>query len=73
VVVLSKEMNRKAFGGVNSVGKSIVWHDREFRVIGVLDDFEPLPKYYDVSNGSFHGHGWRVRPLRLGTGARARQ
>jgi putative ABC transport system permease protein len=22
-------------------------------VIGVLDDFEPLPKYFDVSNGSF--------------------
>jgi len=53
VVVLSKELNQKAFGGVNSVGKSIVWHDRQFRVIGVLDDFEPLPKYYDVSNGSF--------------------
>ena len=53
VVVLSKETNQKAFGGENSVGKSIMWHDRQFRVIGVLDDFEPLPKYFDVSNGSF--------------------
>jgi putative ABC transport system permease protein len=53
VVVLSKETNQKAFGGVNSVGKTLRWHDREFRVIGVLDTFEPLPKYFDVSNGSF--------------------
>ncbi len=53
VVVLSKETNQKAFGGANSVGKTIQWKDREFRVVGVLDDFEPLPKYFDVSNGSF--------------------
>ena len=53
VVVLSKEANRKAFGGINSVGKTLRWNDREFRVIGVLGDFEPAPKYFDVSNGSF--------------------
>jgi putative ABC transport system permease protein len=54
VVVLSKETNQKAFNGQNSVGKTVMWHDREFRVIGVLDDFEPVPKYFDVSNGSFN-------------------
>ena len=53
VVVLSKETNQKAFGGENSVGRMVRWHDREFRVIGVLDDWEPYPKYFDVSNGSF--------------------
>ena len=53
VVVLSKETNQKAFGGANSVGKMVRWHDREFRVVGVLNDFEPYPKYFDVSNGSF--------------------
>ncbi len=53
VVVLSKETNRKAFGGENSVGKIVRWKDREFRVIGVLDDWEPYPKYFDVSNGAF--------------------
>ena len=34
VVVLSKETNQKAFGGANSVGKTVLWHDREFRVVG---------------------------------------
>jgi putative ABC transport system permease protein len=53
VVVLSKETNQKAFGGINSIGKTVLWHDREFRVVGVLDDWEPAPKFFDVSNGSF--------------------
>ena len=54
VVVLSKETNRKAFGGENSVGRTVTWHGRQFRVIGVLNEWEPAPKYYDVSNGSFN-------------------
>ncbi len=54
VIVLSKETNQKAFGGANSVGKTLRWRDRDFRVVGVLDDWEPSPKFYDVSNGSFN-------------------
>ncbi|HYJ40418.1 MAG TPA: ABC transporter permease [Steroidobacteraceae bacterium] len=53
VVVLSKEANQKAFGGINSVGKTLQWAKREFRVIGVLDEWEIMPKYFDVSNGAF--------------------
>jgi len=53
VVVLSKESNEKAFGGANSVGKTLRWQNREFRVVGVLDQWEPMPKYFDVSNGAF--------------------
>ena len=53
VVVLSKEANEKAFGGENSVGRTLQWQSREFRVVGVLDDWEPMPKYFDVSNGAF--------------------
>jgi len=53
VIVLSKEANQKAFGGINSVGRIIHWEKRDFRVIGVLDDWEPMPKFFDVSNGAF--------------------
>jgi putative ABC transport system permease protein len=53
VIVLSKEANQKAFGGINSVGKTLQWVKREFRVIGVLDDWEVMPRYFDVSNGAF--------------------
>jgi putative ABC transport system permease protein len=51
VVVLSKKMNDKMFGGANSVGRRIRWNDREFRVVGVLDHWLPLPTFYDVNNG----------------------
>lgn len=53
VIVLSKEANKKAFGGENSIGKTLHWKEREFRVVGILDDWEPMPKYFDVSNGPF--------------------
>lgn len=53
VLVLSHEMNQKIFGGTNSVGRTIRWNDHEFRIVGVLADWEPLPKYYDVNNGAF--------------------
>lgn len=53
VLVLSQEMNQKIFGGANSVGRTIRWNDREFRIVGVLDEWQPLPKYYDLNNGSF--------------------
>jgi putative ABC transport system permease protein len=52
VIVLSKHMNKELFAGENSVGRSLRWNDREFRVIGVIDDWMPLPKFYDLNNGS---------------------
>ena len=42
------------------------WHDREFRVIGVLDEWEPAPKYFDVSNGSFNSNEGAYIPFSWG-------
>jgi putative ABC transport system permease protein len=53
VIVLSRAENEKLFGGVNSVGRTLRWNDREFRVVGVLDDWAPLPRFYDINGGSF--------------------
>jgi putative ABC transport system permease protein len=52
VMVISREVNEKFFGGANSVGRRIRWDDREFRVVGVRDHWQPLPTFYDVNNGS---------------------
>jgi len=52
VMVLSRRMNEKLFGGANSVGRRIRWNDHEFRIVGVRDDWQPLPTFYDVNNGS---------------------
>ena len=53
VVVLSKAINDKVFGGADSVGKSIRLDDREYRVVGVMEHWLPVPKFYDPNNGDF--------------------
>ena len=53
VIVLSKVTNDKVFGGEDSVGKTIKLDDKEYKVVGVLDDWTPVPKFYDLNNGAF--------------------
>lgn len=53
VAVIDREVNDRVFGGRDSVGEDIVINDRRYRVLGVLDTWEPLPKFYDVNNGPF--------------------
>jgi putative ABC transport system permease protein len=52
VIVLSRESNEKLFGGGNSVGRTVRFNDREFRVVGVLDQWLVLPRVYDLNSGS---------------------
>lgn len=49
VIVLSHEMNEKLFGGANSVGKTLRLGDDTYSVSGVLDEWRPLPRFYDLS------------------------
>jgi putative ABC transport system permease protein len=49
VVVLARQMNDKLFGGKNSVGKTVRVGDREFRVVGVMGDWLPSVKFYDLT------------------------
>jgi putative ABC transport system permease protein len=53
VIVLSREINDRVFGGENSVGRTIILNGDAFRVTGVLDDWAPTPKFYDVTTGGF--------------------
>jgi putative ABC transport system permease protein len=53
LIVLSREQNEKLFGGANSVGRTIRWDDRDFRIVGVLDAWFPKPRFYDLNNGPF--------------------
>ena len=53
VTVISREINDRLFGGVDSVGRTVNINDRDFRVVGVIDDWNPTPKYYDPNNGAF--------------------
>lgn len=53
VVVLSNELNERLFGGADSVGNYISMEGAEWQVVGVLEHWEPIPKFYDVNNGPF--------------------
>jgi putative ABC transport system permease protein len=59
VVVISRELNDKVFGGAASVGKTINLDNHEYRVVGVLDKWEPVPKFYDL-NGNAYGKSAEV-------------
>lgn len=54
VIVLSKKVNDTLFGGSDSVGQTVVWNGHRFRVAGVLAQWHPLPRFYDlIDNGPF--------------------
>ncbi len=53
-VVLSRETNDRLFGGLDSVGETVRISGTNFQVVGVLDDWRPMPKFYDVSTGPFN-------------------
>ena len=55
VAVLSKELNERLFGGADSTGETILLHGNNFQIVGVLDDWAPVPKFYDINNGAFDG------------------
>jgi putative ABC transport system permease protein len=50
VAVISQKLNREVFGGSDSVGKTLNIEGHDYRVVGVLDDWNPQPKFYDVVN-----------------------
>lgn len=53
VVVLSRKANERFFGGENSVGREMRIATRTFRVIGIVDDWNPKPHFYDLGTGAF--------------------
>lgn len=54
-VVISRRLNQRLFDGVNSVGRSIHLGDHDFRIVGVLDDWNPQPRFYDVATRAAFG------------------
>ncbi len=52
-VVLSKKLNERLFGGQDSSGQSVRLAGQDFRIIGVLDHWQPRPRFYDIGNGAF--------------------
>ena len=46
VVVIGRELNDRLFDGENSVGRSIQLDDQFYHVVGVIDHWQPVPRFY---------------------------
>jgi putative ABC transport system permease protein len=61
LVVISRALNQTLFGGRNSVGKGIRLDGKAFQVAGVLDEWNPRPRFFDIatmgSNSAFDDAG----------------
>jgi putative ABC transport system permease protein len=54
VAVLSRETNEKLFGGQNSVGRHVRSNDIDYTVTGVLGNWKPRIRYYDLTTGTLN-------------------
>lgn len=50
VAVISQGLNEALFGGQNSVGREIRLDGQLFRIIGVLRDWNPRPRFFDIGS-----------------------
>lgn len=66
VVVLSKSINDKVFGGQDSVGKTIRLDGKDYSVVGVMADWNPVPLFYDLNNGAFNEIEEVFLPFKVG-------
>ena len=53
IVVLTRPLNERLFGGQDSVGRQLTMQGMQFQVVGVVDTWEPTPRFYDPINGGF--------------------
>lgn len=73
VAVIAKPLNDRLFGGGNSVGRTIRLDGSEFKVIGVLGEWNMAPRFYDLTMRSFGGDEqlyvpfWTSRALKMDT------
>lgn len=54
VVVLSQRLNERLFGGRDSVGEKVKLAGDYYQVVGVIANWQPMPRFYDVTTGAFN-------------------
>ena len=53
VAVISSALNDKLFGGADSTGKTVRFNGSDFQVVGVLADWRPVPRFYDLNSNRY--------------------
>ncbi|WP_133499307.1 ABC transporter permease [Cognatilysobacter terrigena] len=52
VAVISKKLADKVFGDANPVGRTLRFENHDYRITGVVGQWEPLPKFYRLVGGN---------------------
>lgn len=52
VIAISRQLNQRLFSGGNSVGRTLDLNGHDYRIAGVVDDWNPQPRFYDLNNGT---------------------
>jgi putative ABC transport system permease protein len=53
VVVLGRELAQKIFGETDVVGRSLRVEGTDLRIVGVIDDWRPAPRFYDLNRDGY--------------------
>jgi putative ABC transport system permease protein len=54
VIVINAELNERLFGGKDSTGQTVRMAGEDYKITGVIDRWNPKPRFYDISTGSFN-------------------
>lgn len=57
VVVLSRELSEKLYGNADPVGQRLTLLGLPFTVVGVIDHWMPLPRFYRLAGSARYGDG----------------
>lgn len=66
VVVIARGLAEKVFGSGPVIGQNLRLGNHEFRVIGVIGAWHPVPHFYDLTQGSYQKGEQVFMPLSTG-------
>ncbi len=52
-VVITRALNDRLFGGADSRGRTMRFGAQDYVVVGVIDDWDPTPRFYDLGFNTF--------------------
>ncbi len=58
VVVIAESLNEQLFGVRDSVGETLTLNGEGYRIVGVIDEWVPVPLFYDLNNNPYE---WPAR------------
>jgi putative ABC transport system permease protein len=67
VVVITRALNDRLFGGTNSVGETLRLDSGDYRIVGVSDTWTPVPRFYDLPTAVTGGTDALFMPLTRAT------